>query len=234
MKIILDKVPKKVKIIEGFPGFGLIGTIVTEFLIEHLKPEMIGTFEYDEMPATVAIHDGKLINPMGVFYDKKNNLIIMHTILNSVGLEWDISKSVRSMAQNTECNEIICIEGVASPNSTENKKVFYFADDRTKEKVSKLPVEQLKESIIVGVTSALMLQKDVPVTCFFAETKTKIPDSKAAANIIKVLNEYLGLNVDVNPLLEQAEKFEKKFKNILKQSSMMNKKKEKRDLSYFG
>ncbi|MBT7392707.1 hypothetical protein HN827_07790, partial [archaeon] len=129
MKIILDKVPKKVKIIEGFPGFGLIGTIVTEFLIEHLKPEMIGTFEYDEMPATVAIHDGKLINPMGVFYDKKNNLIIMHTILNSVGLEWDISKSVRSMAQNTECNEIICIEGVASPNSTENKKVFYFADD---------------------------------------------------------------------------------------------------------
>ena len=34
MRLILDKKPKGVRIIEGFPGFGLIGTIVSEILAE--------------------------------------------------------------------------------------------------------------------------------------------------------------------------------------------------------
>jgi uncharacterized protein len=234
MKIVLDKVPKNPKIIEGFPGFGLIGTITTEFLIDHLKPQLIGTFVYDEIPATVAIHGGKLINPMGIFYDKKNNLIILHTILNSVGLEWKISHSIMKMAQTTEATEIICIEGVSSANTKENEKVYYFASEKTKPKVTKLPVEPLTESIIVGVTSSLMLRSDIPITCFFAETKTNMPDSKAASNVIKVLNQYLGLGVDYTPLLKQAEEFENKFKDILKQTTMMSKKKEEKDMSYFG
>ena len=37
MELILSKKPKGVTIVEGFPGFGLIGTIATEFLIEHLE-----------------------------------------------------------------------------------------------------------------------------------------------------------------------------------------------------
>jgi predicted ATP-grasp superfamily ATP-dependent carboligase len=35
MEIKLTKKPSKVKIIEGFPGLGLNGTISTELLIEH-------------------------------------------------------------------------------------------------------------------------------------------------------------------------------------------------------
>ena len=42
MKIILKKKPKNPTIIEGFPGFGLVGTIASEFLIDHLNTEMIG------------------------------------------------------------------------------------------------------------------------------------------------------------------------------------------------
>ena len=42
MQVVLTKKPKKVIIITGFPGFGLIGTITTEFLIEHLKALPIG------------------------------------------------------------------------------------------------------------------------------------------------------------------------------------------------
>ena len=49
MKIILKKVPRNPIIIEGFPSFGLVGTITTEFLLEHLKAELIGEFEYKEL-----------------------------------------------------------------------------------------------------------------------------------------------------------------------------------------
>ena len=82
MEIVLNKKPEGCTLIEGFPGFGLVGTIVTEYLVEHLKCEMIGEFVYDELPATVAIHKGSLIHPMSLYYNEKYNLLILHTILD--------------------------------------------------------------------------------------------------------------------------------------------------------
>ncbi len=225
----------KPKIIQGFPGFGLIGTITTEFLIEHLKAEKIGNFVYDELPATVAIHKEKLVDPMGIFYDKEYNLIILHTILNSVGLEWKLSETILKMADEVNATEIISLEGVSSPQVSESEKVFFFTpDEKTKGKLQKQGLSPLKESIIVGVSGALMLRSKIPLTCLFAETKSEMPDSKAASNIIKALDDYLGLKVDYQPLLKQAEEFEQKFKNILKQSSVTSKERDRKQMSYFG
>lgn len=235
MEIKLNKKPIKPKIIEGFPGFGLIGTITTEFLIEHLKAEKIGSFYYNELPATVAIHNEKLVDPMGIFYDKKYNIIILHTILNSTGFEWDLSKEISKMAKDLQATEIISLEGVSSPSVTESKKVFFYtSDNKRKEKLKGFGFIPLKESIIVGVSGALMLRSKTPLTCFFAETKTDMPDSKAASNIIKALDDYLGLKVDYKPLLKQAAEFEEKFKSILKQSSIATSDAEKKKMSYLG
>ncbi|MEM2130898.1 MAG: PAC2 family protein [Candidatus Woesearchaeota archaeon] len=235
MEIQISKKITKPKIIQGFPGFGLIGTIATEFLIEHLNAEKIGSFIYDEIPPTVAIHKEKLVDPMGIFYDKEYNLVILHTILNSNGLEWKIAEKILKMVDELNATEIISLEGVSSPSVTESEKVFFFTEvEKTKNKLKELSLEPLKESIIVGVSGALMLRSKIPLTCFFAETKSQIPDSKAASNIIKALDDYLGLKVDYQPLLKQAEEFENKFKTILKQSSTTMKERDKKQMSYFG
>ena len=235
MEIKLTKKPLKPKIIEGFPGFGLIGTISTEFLIEHLKAEKIGTFIYNELPATVAVHEEKLVDPMGIFYDKKYNLIILHTILNSNGLEWDLCDNISKMAKSLQATEIISLEGVSSAQANESKNVFFYANkEANHKKLKKQGLLPLKESIIVGVSGALMLRSKIPLTCMFAETRTDMPDSKAASNIIKALDKYLGMNIDYKPLLKQAEEFESKFKSILKQSSLTQNAADKKKLSYFG
>ena len=94
MQIKLSKKPKNCKLIEGFPGFGLVGTIANEFLLEHLKFEQIGKIIFDEMPATIAIHEGKVVEPLGVFYNKKYNLVLLHAITASSGMEWKLSEIV--------------------------------------------------------------------------------------------------------------------------------------------
>jgi len=87
----------------------------------------------------------------------------------------------------------------------------------------------------MGVTGAVMLRvENIPVSCIFAETSTSLPDSKAAAKIIKVLDEYLGLKVDTKPLLQQAAKFESKIKGILDQSKQAAIMSDKKKPSYFG
>ena len=79
-----------------------------------------------------------------------------------------------------------------------------------------------------------MLRTKTPLTCLFAETRSDMPDSKAASNIIKALDNYLGLKVDYKPLLKQAEKFESKFKSILKQSSLAKNEVDQKRLNYLG
>ena len=70
MNFELSKKPKNPTILEGFPGFGLVGTISTEYLIEHLNAEKIGQITIEESPPMVAIHQGKVIDPVGIYYSK--------------------------------------------------------------------------------------------------------------------------------------------------------------------
>jgi len=218
-------------ILEGFPGFGLVGTIVTEFLIENMKCELIGEFLYDDLPAMVAIHKGKLVKPMAVHYSKKHNVIILQTILNPKGKEWDIAEAILEMADKVHASKILSVEGVASHSlmAKEETKLFYYGDDKLK----KLGLRQIDESIVVGVTSSIMLRRNDSV-CIFAETHSALPDSKAAAKVIEVLDKYLGLNVDYKPLLKQAEDFEQKLKTLMKQTSKTMDESDKKYMSYLG
>ncbi len=65
MQIKLTKKPKNRILIWGFPGFGIVGTIAIEFLLDHLNVERIGKIVFDEMPATIAIHEGKIVEYTG-------------------------------------------------------------------------------------------------------------------------------------------------------------------------
>ena len=236
MQIKLTKKPKNCILIEGFPGFGLVGTIASEFLLEHLKFEQIGKIISDEMPATVAIHEGKVIEPLGIFYNKKYNIVLLHAVTPSSGLEWKLADIVVDLAAKLNAKEVISLEGVGSSEETTTSRVFYYSkNEKNRKKFEKNKVEQLKEGIIIGVTGAILLRAEkVPVSCIFAETHTNLPDSKAAAKVIGVLDKYMGLKVDYKPLLVQAEKFEEKLRGLLTDGQKAQKLSEEKRLSYVG
>ena len=234
MEITLSKKPKNPIIIEGFPGFGLVGTIATEFLIEHLKTEQIGKIILDDMPAIVAIHDSKVVEPLGVFYNKDYNIIILHAISSAQGHEWHIAKALTNLAKQLNAKEVVCLEGVGSPQGSTGR-TFYYTNNPQKEKRLSSITSPLKEGIIMGVTGAVILRVEgVPISCIFTETQSDMPDSKAASKIIEVLDKYLDLKVDPKPLLKQAEKFEQKIRGILTKSREAEELSEKKKLSYVG
>src|SRR3989344_4302184 len=107
MQIKLSKKPKNCRLIEGFPGFGLVGTIASEFLLDHLKFEQIGKIISDEMPATVAIHEAKVVEPLGIFYNKEYNLVLLHAITASSGMEWKLSEMVVDLIKMLNIKEVI-------------------------------------------------------------------------------------------------------------------------------
>ena len=235
MDIKLLKKPLNPIVIEGFPGFGLVGTIASEFLIEHLKPELIGRYWFEELPSTIAIHNQKVIEPVGIYHCKKTNIVIIHSISGAAGIEWKAADVVLEIANRLRAKELISLEGVGSAIESEESNVFYYTNNRKADKkLGSIGLKPLSEGIIMGVTAAIILKSSIQTTCLFAETHSALPDSKASAKIIETLDKYLGLKVDYKPLLEQAERFERKLKELLQKSIKAADMQEKKQLSYVG
>ncbi|MEK6936509.1 MAG: PAC2 family protein [Nanoarchaeota archaeon] len=231
MRLELEKRPKGVRLITGFPGFGLIGTITTEFLIEHLKAVQIGKIRIDELPPIVAVHQGQVVEPVGVFYSKKYNLVILHALTSVAGIEWLLQNEICKLMDELKVKEIITIEGIGSQN-IENVNVYYLANKKIDSK--KLNISPLKEGIILGVSGALLLKSCANLVAFFVETHSAMPDSRGAAKTIEVLDKYLGLKVDYKPLLEKAVKFEAKIKELMSKKEKATASQEKKELTYLG
>jgi uncharacterized protein len=234
MRLILTKKPKNVTIIEGFPGFGLIGTIATEFLLEHLQTEKIGIVEIDDIPAMVAIHQNKVIEPISIHYNKANNMVLVHAINIGKNMGWKVAEVICQLAKELTAKEIISLEGVGSPTA-EAGRVFYYSNSPKMAKRMEGVANPLMEGIIVGVTGALLAKSTkTPLTALFAEARSGLPDSKAAAHIIQALDSYTGLKIDPKPLLKQAAMFEQKLKGIMKQQQKAEEVQDDKHLSYVG
>src|SRR3989338_8103159 len=141
MEIKLWKKPKNCIIVEGFPGFGLVGTIATEFLLDHLGTEQIGKIIFNDMPAMVAIHEGKIVEPLGVFYNSKYNIAILHAITAATHYEWEMADTVSKIALELKAREIISLEGVGSGETAEGSRVFYYSNDAKISKKGNCPPE---------------------------------------------------------------------------------------------
>lgn len=232
----LTKHPKHPIIIHGFPGFGLVGTITTEFLIQHLKCELIGKKWFEDLPSAVAIHKGELVQPVGLYYNKKYNIIIVHSISGSQGIEWKIADYLNQLGEELDAQEFLALEGVGTMEEKETPDIFYYTSEKERAQYfeDKVGLKRLNEGVVMGVTSALMLKTEKKMSAFFVETHADFPDSKASAELIQALDKSFDLNIDPKPLYESAKKFEENFNKILDQSQVTKKVTKKKQMSYVG
>jgi len=234
MEIQLFEKPKKnATIIEGFPGFGLVSTISTEFLIEHLNAKPIGRIVSKKISPLIAIHKGNIIEPVGVFYAEKENIVIVRAISPLKDLEWELTECIIKLFKDIKAKELISIEGISSDGKPPEPEAFYYTQNKKRaDKFHSIRVNKLDEGIIMGVTASLLTK--MPETTFiFSEAYADLPDSRAAAKIIEVLDNYLKLKLDYKPLLKKARSFESQIKEILTKGMQASKEKIKKE-SYFG
>jgi len=217
MDIRLKEKPQGCTIIEGFPGLGLIGTISTEYLIRHLDAKPIGYIWSKDINPVATVHDSKVIQPFEIYYVKKKNLIIVHAMIDARGLEWEIADTLIQLYKILKAKEIISLEGILGQGNQKKTSTYYFSNSSAiMKKLGKASGEKLKEGIIMGVTAAILLRdKMIKTTGVFVETHSKLPDSRAAAQIVKFLDEYLDLKVEYKPLEAAAKEFESKMKDYV-------------------
>ncbi len=230
MKFVLDKKPKGATIIQGFPSMGLVSTITTKFLIDHLDVEDIGHIEYEFAAPLTAIHKSQIVNPITFYYSKKYNLIIIQALTDVTGHEWEIAETIVEISKIIAAKEVIVLESM--PTQQENIELYYYSNGK-----SKLKLKPVTESIVIGTTAALLLKaKNLLVTCIFAEAHSQFPDSESAAKVVGALGNYLNIKMDIKPLIEAAKKFETSLKQYMEKTKQLkaNIPKDKDDVNYFG
>ena len=238
MKLNLTKKVSAKYIVEGFPGVGLVAPISTEYLINHMKFERIGEIVIEEVMPVAAIHNEEVIKPVSLQFNKEKGIIVIHGVTNVTGLEWKIKDVLLELSKKTNCKTIISIEGVGNPdvnNKIIEPRTFVYTNNKKILPKGIQTATPLKEGIILGVTGALILNnEEINHICVFVDAHMNIPDSKAASEVIKVLDKILDIDVDVKPLLKKAELFEKKLQNILEKSRGVQKLSDDKKLTYFG
>lgn len=238
MKVTLSEKPQQVTIVEGFPGVGFVSTIAVEYLTDHLKFKSIGKMWCPEVAPIAIVHGKRIIQPIEILYNEKYNLVLLEALTGVAGFEWEVVDAIIELYKKLNAKEIISIEGIAAPVEKEESGAYFYSNDEIRARMlQQIGCEPIKEGIILGVSGALLvkLQKEIKASFIFAETYSNLPDNKAAAKIIEVLDKYLGLDVDYKPLLKRAGEIEEKIKSILERSKQaLELKKQKETTPYIG
>ncbi len=222
--------PKKVSIqnpiiITGFQGTGLVGSIAIHYLIKKLNAKQIGYVDTNELPPIALLVDGEIQHPIRIFQCKKKGIILVGSELPiPQKLVYSIASAIVGWSKINKVKKIICIDGIGVPETTklrDKPKVFAIINNEKLEKEVKKNTELLKNGVLLGVSAAILLEskeKKVKNVCYLSEAHSTVPDGYAAAAVIDKLNEILKLEVNTQPLIKEARKFEETLKNVIKKS----------------
>ncbi len=220
---------KEPTIICGYQGFGMVGPLVVNHLIEEMGFQEIGSSQLREVPPVIAYRNGKMMKPMSVLYNKKHNIIVIFILAPAGGIEWEIADTIEKVAKNMDAKQVIIADGTRIESE---KKVHYLSNFCDKNDCANIEkkAEPVKNAIVGGVTSALLM-KDMNVLCFLGnlyqedqEQGNAIPEmpgtgmmspAKSAVNVIEVYNWYLKLKINTNKLVELGDKMEKEFQGFI-------------------
>lgn len=215
-------------ILNGFPTAGLVSTIVANYLIGALDLDQVGALDSDDFPPVSMIYANKPKFPARIYADERLKLaVFLSEFTPPPTFARPIARTMFSYVKETGAERIIAPEviGWIHENEAEPHVFGVGSTDRMRVEMKRLSIIPFRQGMIAGITGVLLNEgkrAEVDVISFIVETRPEIPDARAAAHILEVINRLLPhLKIDVEPLYEQAERIEAQIKEMREQARGM-------------
>ena len=200
----------------GFPGSGLVGSIALQYLVEQMEFEQIGTITSKYFPPVALMTKGVINAPVRL-YEKDGLVAVISDVPIHPAISYEVANGIMDWLVQFEIKEVVTIAGIIT-NEPE-KRVFGVATSsevlqRVEEKTIILPMGSIS-----GVAASLLTEcktRGIPGIGLLGET-VNTPDPRSSAATIEVLNQIYDLNLDIQPLLEQAVEIEAAMSEIAEQ-----------------
>ncbi|RLG70951.1 MAG: hypothetical protein DRO04_00855 [Candidatus Iainarchaeum archaeon] len=215
----------KYTLIEGFPGIGLTGTIAAKFLIEKLNFRRFGYIYSNIFIPIIRVRESKPLHPSRIFINDKYKLVVIlsEQIIPNRYMD-DFARAIAEWVQKKKIKRVISLSGIR----TEEEEYAVYgiaANDKSKKLFPKYGIKEVEEGVTSGITALILLElkyTNIEAISLLATVKMTT-DYKAAAEIIKKLNQMFEFNIDVKPLEEEAKKVEAEITQYLKRLKALQK-----------
>jgi len=220
-------------VLMGFPGSGLVGTIALQYMVDQLEFELTGTMTSRYFPPLAMMNKGVINDPVRL-YMKDNIAAIVADIPIHPMICYEISTGILDWLAPFKPKEVLTIAGIVTNES--EKRVFGVATtndalQRIQDYTLVLPIGSIS-----GIASSILTGckiRGIPGFGLLGET-VNAPDPRSSAATIEVLNKMYNLNLDVKPLLEQAEEIEQSMHRISEEVQQSADTTPKKDLPMYG
>jgi uncharacterized protein len=220
-------------VLMGFPGSGLVGSIALQYMVDQLEFTQIGSMNSKYFPPLAMMNKG-VINVPVRFYEKENLAVIVADIPIHPMICYEVANGLMDWLEPHKVREVITIAGIIT-NEAE-KRVFGVATTedalpRIQEHTIILPIGSIS-----GIASSILTEckiRNIQAYGLLGET-INAPDPRSSAATIEVLNKMYNLDLDVKPLLEQAEEIESTMHKLAEQVQTAEQMPKKEQLPMYG
>jgi uncharacterized protein len=219
-------------LIESFPTVGLVSTIVASFIVDALKLRRVGAIISSHFPPAAVVMGGQPSPPMRIYAgpkvcgpNKECDQVVILTSEFSVPDEMQLPLAHRILdwAKEKKVRIILSVEGTGTPEDIKpgtEPEIFYACSTESACKMAqRYEMSPMKMGIITGISGVLLYLADMEkrdLVCLLAPAHTNFPDARAAAKLVKTIDEMLPMvEIDTGPLLEEAAKIEKNIQGAL-------------------
>ncbi len=220
VKITVEKLESKnPTIICGFPGMGLVGNIVVQYLIDQFEMKPIGFIESRLFPPIAIIYLGLAKNPVRIYEDAKREVVIIFSDIPIDPLiSGEVGRTIVNWIKTVNPKEVVSIAGLATTG--EEHRVFGAAAtqddlDRLKDKALVFEV-----GTIAGVPGVILNEcqnENIPAVCLLGETRGANPDPRAATEVVKAIAKIYGWEIKIEPLIKEADQIEQMLHKLSEQ-----------------
>lgn len=220
VQIIADNIESKNPIIMGgFPGMGLVGNIVTQYLIDQLNMQPRGRVDSRLFPPIAILYGGIVKGPVRIYENAEKGIVIIFSdIPIDPIISREVGKAIISWATPLKPREVISIAGLAT--SGEEHKVYGAATTQASLDRIKTKVEVFEMGTITGVPGVMLnecMNNGIEAVCVLGETRGPNPDPRAAIHVVEALNGIYGFGIPIEPMKEQAEQIEQMLHKLSEQ-----------------
>jgi len=220
VKITVEKLESKnPTIICGFPGMGLVGNIVVQYLIDQFDMKPCGYIDSRLFPPIAIIYSGIVKTPVRIYEDASRKVVVVFSDIPIDPLiSGEVGRTVIGWAKDLDPKEIISIAGLATTG--EEHRVFGAAATAQDLEKIKGHAQVFEVGTISGVPGVIMNEcqnNNIPAICMLGETRGANPDPRAAAEVVKALAEIYSWDIKIDALIKEADQIEQMLHKLSEQ-----------------
>jgi uncharacterized protein len=241
--------PVSAILVEGLPGIGNVGKIAIDYLVDEFNAKKIASFTSDSFPNSVFVNEDGLIDlpEIQIYYAKiktKELLFLTGDIQpKDERGSYEFCEEVIKYLKKLNCTELITTGGIGLQKLPKNPKVYITGNNKAlvkKIKASSKVNDKIYGVVgpIIGVTGLLLgvaQKQKIAAAALLAETYAHplFIGMKSAQEILKILNDYLDLKVDIDKFEKEVKEIEDDLIKKAKELTQLEEPKQK-DYSYIG